>query len=215
MVLGLGTRAVDRTEGDYVKIISLDQPLKTPFKNKNEEKRFSQHQVDVLSLKDNALLNRKSEEILYRNIKTDVKTFASLDISRINRLNEDSEVKTSSRTINFNKLLKDTNFPDLMKEILKTLSKIYDYPVDIEFTGNFNKDGDYKINLLQCRPLQTRGLGKSVEFPKITDPTDCFFASKGNFMGGNIRIPIDYVLLIKEQEYLNLKDQEKYSLARE
>lgn len=215
MVLGLGTRAVDRTEGDYVKIISLDQPLKTPFKNKNEEKRFSQHQVDVLSLKDNALLNRKSEDILSRNIKTDVKMFASLDVSRINRLNEDSEVNTSSRTINFNRLLKDTNFPDLMKEILQTLSKIYDYPVDIEFTGNFNKDGDFKINLLQCRPLQTKGLGKSVEIPEITNPKDCFFASKGNFMGGNIRIPIDYVLFVREQEYLNLKDQEKYSLARE
>ncbi len=168
-----------------------------------------------MSLKDNALLNRKSEDILSRNIKTDVKMFASLDVSRINRLNEDSEVNTSSRTINFNRLLKDTNFLNLMKEILKTLSKIYDYLVDIEFTGNFNKDGEYKINLLQCRPLQTKGLGKSVKIPKITNPEECFFASKGNFMGGNIRIPIDYVLLVKEQEYLNLKDQEKYSLARE
>jgi pyruvate,water dikinase len=216
MVLGLGTRAVDRTEGDYVKIISLDQPLKTPFKNKNEEKRFSQHQVDVLSLKENELLNRKAEDILSRNIKTDKNIFASLDISRINRLNEEGyDNKSTTMTINFKKLLKDTTFPDLMKEILKTLSNIYDYPVDIEFTGNFNKDGDFKINLLQCRPLQTKGLGKSVEIPEITNPKDCLFASKGNFMGGNIRLPIDYVLFVREQEYLNLKDQEKYSLARE
>ncbi len=40
MVLGLGTRAVDRTEGDYVKIISLDQPLKTPLRTKMKKKDF-------------------------------------------------------------------------------------------------------------------------------------------------------------------------------
>ena len=30
----------------------------------------------------------------------------------------------------------------------------YEYPVDTEFTVNLSENGDYVINLLQCRPLQ-------------------------------------------------------------
>ena len=40
-----------------------------------------------------------------------------------------------------------------MKDILETIQKEYDYPVDTEFTINFSEDGDYVINILQCRPL--------------------------------------------------------------
>ena len=44
-----------------------------------------------------------------------------------------------------------------MREMLATLQDAYDYPVDVEFTANFTGDGDYKINLVQCRPLPGQG----------------------------------------------------------
>ncbi|MDP4109704.1 MAG: PEP/pyruvate-binding domain-containing protein, partial [Bacillota bacterium] len=114
----------------------------------------------------------------------------------------------------FEKLLKKTDFPALMKDMLKLLSKVYDYPVDIEFTANFAANGSFKINLLQCRPLQTRGLGKPVKMPEYINTSNCLFYSKSNFMGGNIHLPIDYTVYIGEQAYLELSEQEKYSIAR-
>ncbi|HPU18161.1 MAG TPA: PEP/pyruvate-binding domain-containing protein, partial [Bacillota bacterium] len=45
LVFGLGTRAVDRTDGDYVKVVCLDNPLRTPPINYDDEKKFSQHRV--------------------------------------------------------------------------------------------------------------------------------------------------------------------------
>ena len=116
--------------------------------------------------------------------------------------------------LDFKKLLRDTGFAPLMKDILSRLSTIYDYPVDIEFTANFNQNGDFKINLLQCRPLQTTGMGRPVQMPEAGDPKDCFFSTRGNFMGGNIRLPISRVILIDTQEYLSLSEQDKYALAR-
>jgi hypothetical protein len=89
----------------------------------------------------------------------------------------------------------------------------YDYPVDIEFTVNLGSDGNFRFNLLQCRPLQTKGFGKAVEIP---DPGhgNVFFSSTGNFMGGNVRLTLDYVIFVKAKEYLELGESEKYQTAR-
>ena len=109
--------------------------------------------------------------------------------------------------LDFKKLFADTEFAVIMREMLSLLSKAYDYPVDIEFTANFNKDSGFKINLLQCRPLQTKGLGKTVKIPEVADTKDCFISSKGNFMGGSVRMPVDYVIFISASAYLKLRNR--------
>ena len=37
LVFGLGTRAVDRIIGDYVRIVTLDDPMRLPIMNSNDE----------------------------------------------------------------------------------------------------------------------------------------------------------------------------------
>lgn len=49
LVTGLGTRAVDRTAGDYARIVSLADPASTPTPP-DERGRWSQRRVDVLDL---------------------------------------------------------------------------------------------------------------------------------------------------------------------
>lgn len=215
LVFGLGTRAVDRTEGDYVRIVTLDDPLRLPLIDYEDQKKYSQHYVDVLSLRDNNLVARPLEDIIAKDMKAKKELFAGIDYQTMNRL-ADLGYKNYKvpYILNFHSLLKDTKFPGLMKDMLALLSEKYDYPVDIEFTANFHKDGSFKINLLQCRPLQTKGLGKSVMVPEIKDDQECFLSTKGNFMGGNIHLPIDYVVYIPASEYLKLNEQDKYSVAR-
>jgi hypothetical protein len=216
LVFGLGTRAVDRTEGDYVRIISLDDPLRVPLISYEDQKKFSQHYVDVLSLQENILVSRPLEEIITEDIKVKKDLFASIDYQTMDRLRDLGYLNYKTPyLLDFKKLLKDTTFPVLMKDMMSLLAKKYDYPVDIEFTGNFRKDGSFKINLLQCRPLQTKGLGKSVAMPKITDLNKCFISTKGNFMGGNIHLQIDYVVYVQASAYLKLSEQDKYTIARQ
>lgn len=216
LVFGLGTRAVDRTVGDYARIVCLDNPLRMPAMNHDDQKKFSQHFVDVLSLEENAHKTCELDEIMSGDINTDKELFGTPDYQAANRLRElgYTDVKTPF-ILNFKKLLKDTGFPELMREMLALLSKVYDYPVDIEFTVNFTRDNQFKVNLLQCRPLQTKGLGKPVRMPELTDKKDCFFATRGNFMGGNVRLPVDFVVYVKAREYLELSEQEKYTVARQ
>jgi len=216
LVFGLGTRAVDRTVGDYARIVTLDDPLRIPIMNYEDQKKFSQHYVDVISLRENILTSRYFEDILSKDIKADKGLFVSIDQESARRMREKGQNNRKPPILlDFHKLLMDSHFPALMKDILAELSSIYEYPVDIEFTVNFGKDNSFKVNLLQCRPLQTRGLGRAIEMPVMENPEDCLFSTKGNFMGGNMRLPIDYVVYVQAQAYLSRSEQEKYEVARQ
>lgn len=216
LVFGLGTRAVDRTDGDYVRVVCLDNPLRIPPMNYEEQKKFSQHRLDLLSFAENTLQSKDIDEALSLPLKTDKYLFLSPDYAAEARMRELGYKNWKAPyLLDFKKLFSETKFSSLMREMLALLSKAYQYPVDIEFTANFNKDKGFKVNLLQCRPLQTKGLGKTIKIPEIKDGKDCFFSSKGSFMGGSVRLPIDYVIFISGNEYLKLSEQGKYEVARQ
>jgi hypothetical protein len=216
LVFGLGTRAVDRTVGDYARIVCLDDPLRLPPMNYGDEKKYSQRIVDVLSLKQNIWCNRRLEDFISYDLKTDKTLFMGVDIQTASRLREMGRHDVgASYILDFHKLLSDTGFPTLMRDMLALISKVYEYPVDIEFTANFTSGNNFRVNLLQCRPLQTRGLGRSIELPHLADAKDCLFSGKGNFMGGNVRIPLDFIVYISPQEYLHLSEQDKFAVARQ
>jgi pyruvate,water dikinase len=215
LVFGLGTRAVDRTVGDYVRIVGLDRPLRLPLMNAHDHKKYSQHHVDVLSLRENRQTTRSLDAILNHDIRVNKALFASVDHRTEERLREmGTKSNATPYLLDFQGLLANTEFPSLMKDMLALLSKVYKYPVDIEFTANFTSDKSFLVNLLQCRPLQTRGLGKVITFPEPSDKQDCFFSTHGNFMGGNVRLPIHYVVFIRPEAYLERNEQGKYAVAR-
>lgn len=216
LVFGLGTRAVERTVGDYVRIVALDQPERLPPVHFQDQKKFSQHDADVLSLRENQLISISLDQLFRLNIKVDKSLFATVDQATLDFLRERGMANPYTPYIlDFQQLLTQTEFPKLMREMLAHLAKVYQYPVDIEFTANFTKDGRFRVNLLQCRPLQTRGLGKAVRMPEVNDGATCFFASEGNFMGGNVHLPIDYVVLVRTKPYLERNEQGKYAVARQ
>ncbi len=215
MVFGLGTRAVDRTSGDHVRIVCLDDPLRVSPMDSKDKKKFTQHYADVLSINENILTEVKLEDIFEQDIRAPKDLFFRLDVENMNRLRQLGYTDTKpSYILDFKKMLAESGFAELMRDMLDLLSRIYDYPVDIEFTGSFNEDG-FKVNLLQCRPLQTRGLGRAVKVPQIKDASQCFFSTKGSFMGGNIHLPIDYVVMIDTKAYLELTEQDKHLIARQ
>jgi hypothetical protein len=116
--------------------------------------------------------------------------------------------------LTFEKLLTETSFTQIMQNILKTLESHYQYPVDIEFTVNFTQDQKPLINLLQCRPLQTRGRQGKVEIPAQIDPEKILFKCEGHFMGGSICQDINKVIYVNPKAYIDLPLSEKYGIAR-
>lgn len=214
LVFGLGTRAVDRIQGDYPRIVSLDRPEQSPLVDYQDEARFSQRNVDLLDLKANLLTEKTLEEVLALDLGTEVSLFAKPDV-RTNQLMKELGYKDRRFYIlGFERLLKETSFPQWMKTILQTLEGIYEYPVDIEFTVNFNRSGEFRINLVQCRPLQTKGPGEPVAMPEPADEENSIFQTTGNFMGGNVRLPLDYIIYVDPKGYMDLSLEDKYGVAR-
>jgi hypothetical protein len=215
LVFGLGTRAVDRVSGDYARIVSLDHPEKGPPVSHGDEKKYSQHNADVLNLQENRLTEVPLDSLSAYDLKTDKTIFSSVDSDTLARLQEQGvQYNAPPQIYDFSGLLTKTGFPRLVSEVLGALKKAYNYPVDIEFTVNFSGDGSFRFNLLQCRPLQTKGFGKAVKIPDLEQANVFFSSSKGNFMGGNVRLPLDCVIFIKAKEYPDLPERDKYQTAR-
>ncbi|MGM9531407.1 PEP/pyruvate-binding domain-containing protein [Intestinibacter sp.] len=216
LVFGLGTRAVDRVNNDYVRIVALDDPTRLPAMTKKDPQKFCQHYVDVLNLNTNSVETVTVNDAVKNNLKTQSSLFGSKDKDTEERFKRVG-IDTSNIpfVLNFERLLRSTKFAEAMRKILKVVSSKYNYPVDIEYTANFDRQGHFRINIVQCRPLQTRGLGKTVELPKLEDSSSCLFSSQGNFMGGNVRLAIDYIVFISSDDYLKLSEVEKYDIARQ
>jgi len=213
LVFGLGTRAVNRMENDYPRIVALDAPLVKPYDKPQDAGRFSQHKVDALNLDDNCFETLPMEQVVKNNLEEHWDLIGSPDIDNSERIKAPGK-NTQSWIITFDELLSSTGFSDLMSGMLKQLEKAYDYPVDIEFTANFNAEGKLQINLLQCRPFQTRGHHSRVEIPDKIEADKIFLRQEGNFMGGSVYQNISRIIYIDPQCYYKLPLSAKYNIAR-
>ena len=214
LVFGLGTRAVDRVEDDYPQIIALDDPLLRPYAETEDIVKFSQRNVDLLDINENNLMTVDLRELLDKDLDVRLDLIATVDYRTERRIKELGMNVQRPWVLTFKKLLAETDFIQTMQKILKTLESFYQYPVDIEFTANFTKDDNFRINLLQCRPLQTRGLRANVQMPDKVDPDKILFESYGYTMGGSISQPIKRIIYIEPKAYIDATISQKYDIAR-
>ncbi|PLX89694.1 MAG: phosphoenolpyruvate synthase [Desulfuromonas sp.] len=214
LVLGLGTRAVDRTEGDYPRIVALDAPLKRPHKGFEDTRKFSQRDVDLLNINENRMETVSLLSLTRQGIDIPWRKYAVLDRETMALIESRGKEKQDVWLLTFDQLFADSSFQGLMQRMLKALEKAYRYPVDVEFTVNFSAEGVPKINVVQCRPLQTKGAEVDVSIPSDIDEEQVFFRSEGNFMGGNIAQPIKWVIWVEPAEYSRLPISEKHEIAR-
>ncbi|HQP10457.1 MAG TPA: PEP/pyruvate-binding domain-containing protein [Candidatus Omnitrophota bacterium] len=214
IVVGLGTRAVDRVEGDYARIVALDDPLVKPHASSKDAQRFSQHKLDVINVRQNCFQSVFIRDLLREKIQLNLGLIASKDYETIERLRSRG-IEEDVWIMTFDRLFSESDFGSTVQKILKTLETAYGYPVDIEFTVNFKADNEFQFNLLQCRPLKTKGWGKRVKIPAKIDKGKMVFESFGNFLGGNIAQTINRIIYVDPQAYAELMTQsQKYDIAR-
>ena len=213
LVLGLGTRAVDRVEDDYPQTIALDRPLLRPYADREDASRFSQHSADILDTSCNCL-RTVSVNSLLSEIDMNLELIATSDKAAERKMKSLGMKEQRAWVLTFQKLLSKTDFTQIMQRALKSLESHYQYPVDIEFTVNFTGDDVFEINIVQCRPLQTKGIKASVQLPKNIESEKILFASQGYTMGGSISQPIKRIIYVDPKAYVDTPNSEKYSIAR-
>ena len=214
LVFGLGTRAVNRVENDYPRIVALDAPLTRPLDKREDIKRFSQSEVDILNLETNKFQTVPSQDLLNYSFEKHLDLIATPDLAASEYLQSVGKPVNDAWILSFDVLLESTPFVQTMSKMLKKLEQVYRYPVDIEFTVNFNVQGKPKINLLQCRPFQTKGHYSRVELPKKISKSRILLQQEANFMGGSIYQAISRIIYIDPRGYAGLNLSEKYEVAR-
>ncbi len=214
LVFGLGTRAVDRSDDDYTRIVALNMPLKRPDAGHGDMRKFAQRNVDILDLQENTHTSRYFEKVAAKAKDLPMEIFATQDPITEQRASERGISNVFSWVLTFDELLSNTPFVKDMRKILKTLQGAYDYPVDIEFTANFLNSREYKINLLQCRPFQVKGNIRNVKIPKTIATNRIVLKTSGPIIGSNIQTTIDRLIYVVPEVYGKMKESDRYSVAR-
>jgi hypothetical protein len=214
LVFGLGTRAVDRADDDYTRVVALNEPHRRPETDIDEVRQYSQHRVDVIDLDANQLVSCNFSEIVERCPGLPVQVFASQDREMSQRAAEYGLPASAAWVLTFDQLLGQTSFVDDMREMLSTLHAAYDYPVDLEFTANFFAKDQYRINLVQCRPLQVVAGSAAAELPASLEAEDIVLQACGAVIGQSRVNAIDRVVYVTPALYGQLTIQDRYSVAR-
>ncbi len=213
LVMGLGTRAVNRVENDYPRVVSLDYPHLQPQSGYKEQRKYSQRHVDVLDIARNRLQTRPTDSILDA-MGINLELIGSRDYGDEHEYDTSRLNAGEKYILTFDRLLSQTRFPEIMRRLLKTLEHNYHYPVDVEFTVNFADNDEFQINLVQCRPLQTKKQGKRIAIPSRISAASILFRSQGNFMGTTAIRQIKRIIYVKPRQYSSLSLSRKYGTAR-
>lgn len=211
IVMGLGTKAVDRTKEDYPRLANLDRPAVTVMTSVAQKHKFSQRYVDVLDCEKNQLTEVAMETLLpelplwYKKMVLEHDYEAESTLRQMGRYREVWFVSCQ-------KLLEKEAFTGLMQKILLVLQRVYGSPVDIEYAVNMDSEGDFVVNLLQCRPLYRGQEGQAVDLKKL-EMKEVFFEIKDSSMGSSGKRKIDVVVQIDPVLYYEYPYIKKYDVA--
>jgi hypothetical protein len=200
LVFGLGTRAVDRADDDYTRIVALNAPTLRPEAGLDEQTEYAQHKVDVLDLAGRRLSSLPLAQVLARA--------PGLPMSLFGTARGDGWILT------FDRLLWSTPLVELLRELLGRLRDAYGCPVDVEFTANFLGEEDLRFNLVQCRPLQVREGGAVLPPPEGLPAERVLLRSRGPVVGPSAHTPVDRVVYVDPDAYAALGTQDRHEVAR-
>lgn len=213
LVCGLGTSAVDRTEGSYPRLVSLDRPEAVPYVTTAEQHRYSQRSVELIDT-ETLSLKKVSLKELEPYLPVYMQNLLLEHDFDAERMFRERGQRRSITFITCRGLVRNSSLMQDMSGMMQALQEEYEHPVDIEFTMNVSQDGEYVINLLQCRPLLVMQNNKSIRMPAVSDARppllECFHAS----MGLSRAVQLDAVVYIDPVAYYEMPYSEKPRIAR-
>ena len=213
LVMGLGTSAVDRTEGSYPRIVNLDMPEKSSYSSSADKHKFSQGKAEVINM-----TTRELEKMSYEMIEQDIPKYLEKILlehdteaeSRLREMGRRREVKF----ISCKGLVANSPLMDQMRRMLHRIQEEYEYPVDTEFTINISENGEYSIDLLQCRPLQVQKGKTGNVVPEDIPEERILLESVGTSMGISKTSSLDLIVYVDPVKYYELPFKDKDLVAK-
>lgn len=207
LVFGLGTRAVDRTDDDYTRLVALNAPTRRPESNFDQVCEYSQRRADYLDLTARQLTSGHFLDLAEERLELPWEFLATPAGGEL-------PAATAHFALTFDGLLSDTPFVEDMRELLRALEQAYQNPVDIEFAANLRPDGRYRIHLLQCRPLQVQG-AETLRMPDVQiDRQTCLLQARGAVIGTSRVVPLRRFVYVVPERYAELPWTQRYEIAR-
>lgn len=211
MVMGMGTRAVDRIGDDFPFMISPGQPGLTVNHTPDELQKYSLKQFDLIDVERKCFLTMPVSDFLRQygdqipHLEQIVSVLKDDFIRELNPFLADFQSDTF--LVTFDGLVRKTTAVDQLKSILTVLKKELGYAVDVEFAG----DGEF-LYLLQCRPQsQSRDATPAAIPAEIPHQSLVFtanrFISNGKVLGIQTLVyvnPKEYSALEHRQDFLNV-----------
>ncbi|MDL2237395.1 nucleotidyltransferase domain-containing protein [Christensenellaceae bacterium OttesenSCG-928-K19] len=199
LVMGLGTRAVDRVNDDYPVLFSPEKPELRVNQTPDDIRHYSPKQVDLIDLERNrfetmdasTLLWEYGDEIpdLYRYISV-----YNMDIME-NRNAFTLNTKKDDMVVTFDSLLSSGELPKRIKRMLDVLQKKMQTPVDIEFAF----DGDH-LYLLQCRPQGEGAMRSPAPIPQNLEKKNVVFTANRFISDGQLH-GVTHIVYVDGDEY--------------
>ncbi len=210
MVAGFGTRAVERTPGDYPRLVSLDHAKANIRTTVADRHKFSQRKVDVIDLKEKKMVTVPIDSLFDKIPHTYKKLVLSRDTDAEGRLAQ----RRIYRKIYFadcQGLVDDDDFIEMVRSMEKVLEKTYRHPVDLEFAVTMAEDGGWRINLLQCRPMRMTADGV-IHIPEGIDH-EILFDIRRTSISYSREISLDYIVWVDPQRYYEYEYHKKPEVA--
>lgn len=212
MVMGLGTRAVDRIGEDYPILLSPGQPSLRINQSPYDLLKYSPQYMDVIDLENNQFLTLPITDLIkeYGHKIPNISFMGSvlkddilIDVNPII-----TDFKNDKIIITFDKLINKTPFVKQVRSILSILQNELGYPVDIEFACD-----DKNFYLLQCRPQSRNHDNAPVAIPMNISASSTIFSANRYVSNGKVT-GIKTVIYVDPYEYTKLKSHEDFMNIR-
>lgn len=217
LVWGLGTRAVDRVDNDFPRMVALSHPHLRPDSGAKEIRRHSQHQVDLIDLEQNVFATRPVSEVIPVDDPALPFLVSEDHGDYIQPIFSSPRLVAPERMVlTFDGLLTQTPFVPILKAILKRLETAYNFPVDIEFTADLitdNGEPRVRVHLLQCRPQAHYAFTQDVFVPANIPEADKIFSAH-RLVPEGIVSGVRYIVYVDPAKYGDATPTVKSELAR-
>lgn len=203
MVMGLGTRAVDRVGDDFPILISPGQPKLRVNYVSSELQKYSPQMMDVLDMENNRFVTVSISDIIkeYGSEIPFIGKVASIlkddIVTEYNKFTTDLEA--DQVIVTFDGLISKTPVIQQLQSIMTLLAERLGFPVDIEFAS----DGE-NLYILQCRPQSKRQDNIPAAIPTNIATQNTVFTANKYVSNGKVT-GIKTVIYVDPEEYGKLE----------